>query len=1168
MPLRLIIVVSLAFSLRAPVFAQLTTGNIQGTIVDPSHAVIQGAQVTVTNEATRVSRKVTSDSSGIFRAIELAPGDYTVAVEAQGFRVFRVQKVPVRVGTTTQSDVTLAVGSVQQEITVGEAKQVQVDTISTTVGSTIPQEKIEELAVVSRSVIDLAQLEPGVQIRDGGEVDGTKNNFMVPSVQGRSGQETRIEWDGLSIQDSSVGGPTVNISLDAVQEFQVATATSSPSMSVASSGAVNIISRTGSNTFHGSGFGFFRDDRLGASTAGIKLPYDRYQAGFRFGGPLLRNKLYFFTNFEKNNSRDSFLADPPGFPQFKTFFPKPFRETFTMGRLDGTVSKHLTAFARYSYSYNSGVVGRPPVGGSRLDGFDNKTRANIVAAGLSFAGTNWTHSWRFSYLNFFENAVPARSLPSPTDSLGRPFLLQIDGGSVLAMGPAFLTNQVEKESTYQGKYDVGRAYKSHTFRFGADFTRWTTLGAFPLLINGPQIGTSSFSSTSSNPLEYPLEFALLGNAQGYLSEKPALGYPHGGTFNFRPAFYFHDTWRALPNLSINFGLRYQWASDIVDPDLKRSPLLDEFIPGLSRSTETPKTNFGPEFGIAWDPTKDGKTVVRSAVAVHYEESTNNLTSLDRTPNIPPGIGLGFAFLAGGLPLVDPRTGNPFPPGDPLATQFGFPNGTSGAVLAPIFGQPIGDAAKQVNDLSLLFQASVAEAARSFPSGPTTFELTREISLDKQFTLGVGPNPKTPHTFQFTIGVERELRSGLKLTAEYVKIRGLNYGLASELNGIGESVSSSFDRPAAIAAITTTNAGFGCPADATPASINCAIAAGARMSDFGNNGLGKGPGFQGFAFRGKNPDFGEMQFLFFGATSNYNALNIRLETRSGPVGWKPFSWMKANSLTTTYTLSRKDGVVKNTGITAVADEGSFPVPWDNREPDSFRGPMTLDRTHILNVATTTEIKAGFRASLMAHWFTALSQSPTLPAALGGCDGGASEIFCSDVTGDGTIGDLLPTAVRPGSFGRDLKGAGGLNGAISSYNTQHGGQPSPAGQLVVDQGLFTSAQLQALGGVMPLIPLAPSGQVGLDPVATLDLRISWSGKFWKERISVEPVADIFNVFNRTHFDPPGNLLAGSLTGTAGHINGTIQDQRTNVRQRGSGVFEQGAKRQIQFGLRITF
>ena len=137
---------------------------------------------------------------------------------------------------------------------------------------------------------------------------------------------------------------------------------------------------------------------------------------------------------------------------------------------------------------------------------------------------------------------------------------------------------------------------------------------------------------------------------------------------------------------------------------------------------------------------------------------------------------------------------------------------------------------------------------------------------------------------------------------------------------------------------------------------------------------------------------------------------------------------------------------------------------------------------------------------------------LPTAFSGCGGGPEEIFCSDWTGDGTTGDFLPTA-HPGAFGRSLKGSGGLNRAIAKYNTSYAGQTTPAGALITKQGLMTVAQLSQLKGVMPLLPLAPAGQVGLDLLLLTDVRLQYRHKLFGERVTLQPSWDVFNTFNRS-------------------------------------------------------
>ena len=663
-------------------FAQRITSDLVGTVSDPSGAMVPNARITVTEETTHLSREATSDSSGAFRIIDVRPSLYSVTTEARGFKRSVLRHVEVRLGEATNLAISLEIGELSQSVEVNASAQaVRVDTASTEVGGTITTQQIEHLALVGRNAMDLAQIEPGVQIRDGNDIDPTKNNFTVIALQGRAGRETQIQWDGLTIEDQSVGASAVNLSLDSIQEFQVGEADLDPSQSVASGGAVNIISRRGGNVFHGSGFGFFRNSALGARVGPISTPFSRQQFGGRFGGRIARDKLFFFLNAERNNTNDNVVGNPPGFPQFQKFFGKAFRDTFSMGRLDWTISPKLNAFGRFSYSWNHGVAGFPILGGSFLTGFQNATQANVLGGGLTYAGGNWTQQWRFGHIGFQEHLGDTPGFPDPRDSQGRPFLLLIDGGSTLAIGPNFLTNQLEDQRTLQVKYDAADIYHGHTFRFGADFTKWLTLGDFPLLKNGPQLSTSSALSTSTNPLNYPLLNVLLGNAAGFLTEKPVLRSPHGGTFQTRPAVYFNDTWQCPRHLTVNAGLRYFWMSDIVNPDLKRDPLLDQLIPELSRSTHTGKKDFGPLLGLAWDPIGDGRTVLRSSAGYYYEEVTVDYDGVDRVPFFSPAIGLNFQFLAGGLPLIDPRTGNPFPAGDPLATSYGFPNGTSGTTLA-------------------------------------------------------------------------------------------------------------------------------------------------------------------------------------------------------------------------------------------------------------------------------------------------------------------------------------------------------------------------------------------------------------------------------------------------------------------------------------------------------
>jgi hypothetical protein len=1168
------------FLLSSVAFAQRITGSITGTVVDPSGAAVAGASIGVTDESTGRTFQTKSQADGTFQVIELLPGTYAVKAEAPGFAITKVEHVIIQVATVTPVMVKLAIGKGTQEIVVA-ADAVQVDTVSTGVSGIVTSQQIDQLAISGRNVMALAQLEPGVQLRDGSDVDPTKNNSTVVSIEGRSGRETRNQWDGLSVQDPMFGGTAVNIGLDSIEEFQVAEATHNPAQSLASGGAINIVSRRGGNELHGSGFGFFRDHRFAARIAPVATPYDFYQVGGRLGGAILKDKLFAFADIERTDDRDAFYANPPIFTTLQGTYPKPFTDNFGVLRLDWTPSPRFSLFVRQSYAWNQGISGTPSLGASYLNGFTNHTHDNITAISGTLVSAHWTQEWKYGHVAFNLDMGGAPLLPTPRDSLNRPYNITVDGGSTLNLGPSYLAPETERARDSEFKYDVGWVGRHHTLRFGFDLTYEKFYVDFPLYLLGPQLNTTSTATgvaDPTTPYDYPLESFILGNGLGVAQIQPIFGYHNGGFFNWQPAAYIHDTWSVSHRITANFGLRYMYQSGIFDSNLQRDPTINQFIPGYGDKTTPPTLNFAPEVGVAWDPTGSGKTVIRSALGLYYEGLTLEEYYIDPPAFLPTNIGLSTPFVGPGLSLTDPRTGLPFAAGDPLATSFGFPNGTGVSQLAPLFGQPISSVATQVNNLAALLQSASVSAATS--TAPTLFQTTHQISNALFGTTAWTPNPKTPRTLQFNLGVQRELRRGMTITAGYTKVRSYDFGLIVDKNHVGDASVTDFDPALATAAIAAGNSSVGCPGSATAAAINCAIATHATIATYGARGLGAGPAFQGFAFRGQNPNFGVMDYFVPKGISDYNALNVQLEGRGGAVNKKDLTWIKGNQVTVTYTLSRLTGNVRAGIIGRPAEVGAFALAWDNNDLDgsAVRGPMGLDRTDIFNIATVTEIKGGFRFSQITHLWSAFPQNTLLPTALGlgvpagtqgpdGCAGGPEEIFCTDVTGDGTTNDLLPTAGGPGQYGRGLKGASGLNKAISAYNTQYANNLTPAGQLLVSQGLLSTSQLQQLGAVMPTIPPAPAGQAGLDSLLQTDIRFSYNRKLW-DRLAVEPSLEIFNTFNHIQYDPPNNILDANLRGTIGTINGTLPNQRVNVRTRGSGTFDSGAPRTLQAGIRLTF
>src|ERR1051325_10055513 len=266
------------------------TGSIVGTVTDPQDAVVSGARVTITNTQTGQVGSLTSNAAGAFTSGPLAPGEYKVQVSAKGFSSVSIP-VTVQVGNTAAANARLQLGQENQVIEVA-ATAVQVNTEQATVQGVLTSNQIENLPVNGRNFLDLAQLEPGVQIQDGQSFDPTKAGYSSISFGGRFGRTARINVDGVDVSDETVGTPTADIPPSPIGEFQLSQSSLDLSNDLSSSGAVNVTTKSGTNAFHGEAFEFLRDHTFNANVpGGTDNPFQRHQFGGRFGGPIIKNKL-------------------------------------------------------------------------------------------------------------------------------------------------------------------------------------------------------------------------------------------------------------------------------------------------------------------------------------------------------------------------------------------------------------------------------------------------------------------------------------------------------------------------------------------------------------------------------------------------------------------------------------------------------------------------------------------------------------------------------------------------------------------------------------------------------------------------------------------------------------------------------------------------------------
>src|ERR1022692_1120893 len=286
-----------------------SSGSISGTVTDIQGAVIPNAKIVITNKDAGVPHEATSAANGSYSVVALPSGIYTVHVEAGGFSS-RERAASVEVGTSTRVDFQMKVGSAKDVVTV-EAAGAQMNFDTNAVQGVIQHQDIEDIPMNGRNYLQLAKLEPGVTIGTG--TVAQFNVLFTVSVLG-AGNRTSTSVDGGNVSDSiDVGGgmSSMNFSTETVQEFQLSSVNFDISTGVTAGGAINVVTRSGSNTWHGSGFYYFRDhnmaaypnmQRLPASLPGGTSPFfARRNPGFSLGGPLKKDKLFFFTSYEYTN---------------------------------------------------------------------------------------------------------------------------------------------------------------------------------------------------------------------------------------------------------------------------------------------------------------------------------------------------------------------------------------------------------------------------------------------------------------------------------------------------------------------------------------------------------------------------------------------------------------------------------------------------------------------------------------------------------------------------------------------------------------------------------------------------------------------------------------------------------------------------------------------------
>lgn len=766
--------------------AQTPTGMIAGVVRDSSGAVIPAVRVVVTNKDTGQSRTVTTAASGDYHAPALLAGVYEVAAEAAGFQRLVNERVIVEAGSTTTVDMFMDVGKITQTVIVRGAEAPQMHYDTSALGGVVARLQIDGLPLNGRGVLELSKLEPGAQQ----PTQSSNNRTLVPLLgapAGQNGARTRVTVDGGSVMQIGNGGSVLGFSQEVVQEFQVSTVNLDPSTGMTASGAVNIVTRSGTNQWRGSGFMFFRDHTLSAYPGLVRDPFNpdpffqRSQFGVEVGGPIHKDKAFFFGTWERSEQRGVVSTQllTPEFAPLSGIFPSPTDVNRFSGRVDVRLTDKHFAFFRYSDEGISlfGTTGLTAGGFRALPSAWRRQpgRASQSILGLtSVLRTHLVNDLRVSFL--FVNS--AERSPTEADCAG---CLGIGAPSITVMPDLFIGSSLTTRVLGRRYHlnDVAAWQKgSHHIRFGGDLEvaigGRTDLASDPVTMTlfSPQ-QVRNFNALPSTPasLRIPLPASFLTLEE--ILQLPVQSFTVGigdprvpqegfGTERVAPVvrLFCQDTWRLQPRISVNYGLGWTYDAPF-NYDLAKPAFLAPVL-GENGLAPTRKTwhNFSPSAGFAWNLREDGKTVIRGGAGIYYDFGVPFGTAdPERVSLGPRGVGRGtYPNTA----ITNPLTGIPGVPPGTLLNFRGNPTLFTGVALMQALPAIRANLTQQRGD----------------PNN-RDFSVTN-IEVDKTGLIVASDLPPISATHA-SLGVERQIAGGLVVSADFVLRQFSHLGIQPDLN---------------------------------------------------------------------------------------------------------------------------------------------------------------------------------------------------------------------------------------------------------------------------------------------------------------------------------------------------------------------------------------------------
>jgi hypothetical protein len=611
------------------------SASVSGRVTDPSDAVVEGALVTARQTDTNLTRTAMTDQSGRFRFPYLKVGPYEITVQRPGFGETK-RALVLTVGAAFELAILLSISTRETVMTVAGDTTV-LEAARSQIAGTVLQSEVSSLPLNGRSFLDIALLVPGVSPTNTASTQIFPETSAVPgqgiSVSSQRNFSNNFIVDGLSANDDAAGLVGAFYGLDVVREFQVVTSGGQAELGRALGGYINVVTKSGTNTLHGDLYGYLRNHRFNA-TNGLsrsKLPMTQAQYGTSLGGPILRDRTFYFSNFEQRKLNQSGLvtispanvsainsrlaaASYEGPPITTDLYPNPVHSTNLFGKVDHQFSPGDQFSARYSlydvHATNSRGAGAlsAPTASSNLDNTDQTAAISNVLT-LSSRTVNETRG-QFTYSDL---EAP------PSDPIGPA--VSISGVASFGTSSGSPTGRVNK--MYEIANNLSHQAGAHALRVGTDFLFNDCVITYPRSVRG----SYAFSSLANF-------LAGAYNNQGF---SQTFGDSFVSQTNPNVGFYAQDEWKISPRLTLNAGLRY---------DL-------QFLDTISADTN----NISPRLGFAWSPFASGRMVVRASVGLFYDRVplralANALLSAGNTTDLGNlrQIGLSLSPTQSGAPI--------------------------------------------------------------------------------------------------------------------------------------------------------------------------------------------------------------------------------------------------------------------------------------------------------------------------------------------------------------------------------------------------------------------------------------------------------------------------------------------------------------------------------------